>query len=51
MKKQKNKCRTSLELQKTIRNTWGQVIPITRIEKDKTKYNRKKKHKKRYDED
>ena len=51
MKKKRNRCRTSLELQKTIRNGWGQVNPVTRIEKDKTKYSRKKKHKNKNYED
>lgn len=40
-----------LEALKKIRGDWGMVKPYTRIEKDKTKYNRKKKHKKKYTED
>lgn len=34
---------------KKVRRSWNGVNPISRIEKDKTKYNRKKKHK-GYDE-
>lgn len=32
---------------KHIRNSWGNFNPITRVEKDKKKYNRKEKHKKK----
>ena len=33
-----------------VRRTWGTVKPFTRVEKDKKRYNRKKKHKKKEDE-
>lgn len=29
-----------------LRNNWGKVKPYTRIEEDKSKFNRKEKHKK-----
>lgn len=39
-----------LQALKTIRGDWGGVKPYTRIERDKTKYTRKQKHKKGWDE-
>lgn len=41
-KKRRNKARSSLELYKTIRKGWYGFNPITRIVKDKTKYDRNK---------
>lgn len=43
MKKQKD----FFEIYQSLRRDWGNVNPCSRIMKDKTKYNRKKKHKKR----
>lgn len=40
---------TQHELYKTIRKDWGDINPITKVNKDKTKYTRKKKHKERFD--
>lgn len=45
-KKFRTKPKTTEELAKTIRRDWGNVNPVTRIMPDKTKYNRKQKHKK-----
>lgn len=45
MKKKKTKPRTFNELARTIRGSWGDVNPVTRVERDKTKYTRKTKHK------
>lgn len=33
------------EMAKTVRGSWGDVNPVMRVERDKTKYTRKKKHK------
>lgn len=46
MKKKKTKPRTFNEMARTIRGSWGDINPVTRIERDKTKYTRKTKHKK-----
>lgn len=45
-KKQK---KTNIELYQSIRKDWGNINPVTRVVKDKTKYTRKEKHKKAYD--
>ena len=45
MKKKKTKPRTLNEMARTVRGSWGDVNPVTRIERDKTKYTRKTKHK------
>lgn len=51
-KKNKSKKKKSFyELQKTIRRDWGDINPVTKVEKDKTKYSRKQKHRKNYQED
>lgn len=34
---------------KISRTTWGTCNPVTRVQKDKTKYTRKQKHKNRKD--
>ncbi len=39
------KVKSNLELLKSIRNTWGNINPATKVIKDKTKYTRKIKHK------
>lgn len=39
------KTKSNLEILKSIRNTWGDINPVTKVVKDKTKYNRKIKHK------
>lgn len=39
------KCKSNIELMKSIRGTWNGVNPITKVIKDKTKYTRKIKHK------
>lgn len=39
------KIKSNIELMKSIRGTWGNIKPITKIMKDKTKYSRKIKHK------
>lgn len=36
---------------KKIRRNWGEVKPTTKVEKDKTKYNRKEKHKTNFKDD
>ena len=43
--KMKIKIKSNLEILKSIRNTWGNVNPTTKVIKDKTKYTRKIKHK------
>ena len=40
---QKPKPKTARKLK--TRGSWGSVNPVTKIEKDKRKYNRKQKHK------
>ncbi len=42
--------KTFIETLRKVRGDWGQVKPYTRIEKNKKKYNRKKKHKGRLEE-
>ena len=42
------KKKTTVELLKKIRNSWNGVNPTTKVIPDKTKYNRKQKHKKDY---
>ncbi len=44
---EKNKC---YSYYKKIRGDWNGVNPVTRIERDRTKYTRKVKHKKKYEE-
>lgn len=39
------KIKSNIKLMKSIRGTWGNIKPITKIMKDKTKYSRKIKHK------
>ncbi len=34
-----------------LRSDWGKVKPFTRVEEDKTKFNRKQKHKKEESEE
>lgn len=45
MKIKNKKIKTNLELIKSIRNDWNGLNPCTKVIKDKTKYNRKIKHK------
>ena len=45
MSKKRTTEKTYLELSKSIRKTWGNINPITRVVRDKTKYTRKIKHK------
>lgn len=40
-----NKAKDFYERIKSIRGTWGNINPVTKIKKDKTKYTRKEKHK------
>ena len=35
------------EVYKSVRRTWGGVKPYQRVERDKKKYSRRKKHKKK----
>lgn len=44
-KRKKKKKATTLELYQTIRKDWGDISPVTKVVKDKSKYTRKKKHK------
>ena len=37
------------EIYKSVRKSWGELNPITRIVKDKTKYNRKEKFRNKED--
>lgn len=46
MSKKKKKKPTTIGEMCGSRGTWGAIKPITRVVKDKTKYTRKKKHKK-----
>lgn len=39
------KPRSFNEMAKTVRGDWNGINPVTRIERDKTKYSRKEKHK------
>lgn len=48
-KKKKVKQKASLEILLSIRKTWGDFNPCTRVEEDKKKYNRTRN--KRYDVD
>lgn len=47
MKKQK-KIKTNLELMKSIRGTWGNTNPCTKVIESKKCYRRHEKHKKDY---
>jgi hypothetical protein len=47
-KKKKPESKTYYEIMQSFRNDWGNVNPVTRIHKDKSKYNRKEKYKKNY---
>ena len=43
--KNKNKCKTKISIKvkkPKLRNDWGKVKPYTKVEPDKTKYDRKK---------
>lgn len=42
--------KTFYEVYQSIRRDWNGVNPVTRIERDKTKYTRKQKHKNRDNE-
>lgn len=44
-KKTRTKPRTPTELMRTVRGSWNGVNPVTKIERDRTKYTRKEKHK------
>lgn len=44
------KVKTYVEIFKSERKTWGEVNPVTRVMRDRTKYNRKQKHKKGWDD-
>ncbi|MCX7902801.1 MAG: hypothetical protein N2483_11090 [Burkholderiaceae bacterium] len=47
MKKSKSKSKkTTLEIMQTVRNTWGNVNPVTRVHSDGPGYNRNKEKKK-----
>lgn len=46
MKKNK-KPLSSYDLYQSIRKDWGTVSPVTKVDKDKSKYTRKQKHKKK----
>lgn len=48
MKKNK-KPSTQHDLYKSIRKDWGDINPVTKVDKDKSKYTRKQKHKERFD--
>ena len=43
-KHQKAKARNFREMSRTVRRDWGDVNPVTRVERDRTKYSRKTKH-------
>ena len=45
MSKKKKMPKTSLEIYQTIRRDWNGVNPVTKVFKDKTKYQRHPKHK------
>lgn len=47
-KKMKIKVKKIEDPTKISRTTWGTCNPVTRVQKDKTKYSRKQKHKKEY---
>lgn len=42
MAKKSKKKKTTLEIMQSVRNTWGNVNPITRVHDDGPGYNRKK---------
>lgn len=42
---------TFLDAIQSKRRDWGNLNPVTRVVPDKTKYSRKKKHKKNYKEE
>ena len=44
------KVETYVEIFKAERKTWGEVNPVTRVMRDRTKYNRKQKYKKGWDD-
>jgi hypothetical protein len=44
------KVKTYVEIFQSERKTWGNVNPVTRVMRDRTKYNRKQKHKKGWDD-
>jgi hypothetical protein len=43
------KVKTYVEIFQSERKTWGNINPVTRVMRDRTKYNRKQKHKKGWD--
>lgn len=47
----KKKKKIAYEIWKGIRKDWNGVNPVTKIIPDKTKYKRKEKHKKDYEEE
>jgi len=49
MKQQLSGSAQQIELARQVRKTWGELNPVTRIVKDKTKFSRKQKHKNRHD--
>jgi hypothetical protein len=40
MSKKKNKTKTTLDIMKSVRGTWGNVNPVTRVHGTKKGYNR-----------
>lgn len=44
-----SKPKTTNELYNTIRKDWGDINPVTKVDKDKSKYTRKKKHREKFD--
>lgn len=44
------KVKTYVEIFQSERKTWGNVNPVTRVMRDRTKYNRKQKHRKGWDD-
>ena len=50
-KKKTPKEKSYYEVLQTFRGDWGNVNPVSRIHKDKTKYNRKEKHKKSFSDE
>ena len=50
MRKSKTpKMKSFVETFQSVRGSWNGVNPVTKVERDKTKYSRKCKHKPRYD--
>ena len=45
MSKKKAKTKTTLDIIKSVRNTWGNVNPVTRVHGTKKGYNRNKEKK------